>query len=44
MWKKNKPAVYEIAEQRRKKLMEELRQQREAPPEPDPPIDEVRPA
>jgi hypothetical protein len=42
-WKKNKPAIYEIAEQRRKDLMEEVRRQREAPPESEPPIDEVEP-
>jgi hypothetical protein len=44
LWKSNKPALYEIAEKRRKRLMEELRLQREAPPEGDPPIDEVEPA
>lgn len=44
LWKKNKSAVYEIAEQRRKNLMEELRRQREAPPDSEPPIDEVKPA
>jgi hypothetical protein len=44
MWKKNKPAIFEMAEQRRKDLMEELRRKREAPPEAEPPIDEVEPA
>ena len=43
-WKSNKPALYEIAEQRRKDLMEDLRRQREEPPpDGEPPVDEVEP-
>ncbi len=41
LWKKNKPAVFEMAEQRRKDLMEELRRKREEPPENEPPTDQI---
>jgi Family of unknown function (DUF6709) len=43
MWKHNKPAIYEMAEQRRKDLMEDLRRQKEAPTVEEIPPDEVEP-
>ncbi len=43
MWKHNKPAIYAMAEQRRKDLMEELQRQRDAPTVEEVPPDEVEP-
>src|SRR5262245_604957 len=43
MWKHNKPAIYEMAEQRRKDLMAELQRQKDIPTAEEVPPDEVEP-